>query len=45
VLQSLKGYYFLRFGDLFGHFMDAAEEDLSAQKKSKTDNRGRPFSV
>jgi len=25
VLQSLKGYYFLRFGDLFVHFLDAAE--------------------
>lgn len=33
VLKSIKGYYFLEFGDLFVHFMDVAEEDLSIPKK------------
>ncbi len=33
VLKSIKGYFFLEFGDLFVHFMDAGEEDLSMLKK------------
>lgn len=45
ILTSLKGYYFLQFGDLFVHFLDAAEEDLYAQKVPKLDMKSRPFSV
>jgi translation initiation factor 2 alpha subunit (eIF-2alpha) len=33
VLKSIKGYFFLEYGDLFVHLMDAAEEDLSMLKK------------
>lgn len=48
VLKSLKGYYFLGFGDLFVHFMISAEEDLNA-KNSKIidikDLKSRPVSV
>ncbi len=33
VLKSIKGYFFLEYGDLFVHFMDAAEDDLSMLKK------------
>lgn len=33
VLRSIKGYFFLEYGDLFVHFMDAGEEDLSMLKK------------
>ena len=45
VLQSLKGYYFLNYGDLFVHFLDSAEQDLSMQKKSITDSKTKPFSI
>lgn len=45
VLSSLKGYYFLQFGDLFVHFLDASEEDLITQKKAKIDSKARHFSV
>lgn len=45
VLTSLKGYYFLRFGDLFVHFLDAADDDLITQKKAKLDGKARAFSV
>lgn len=48
VLRSLKGYYFLGFGDLFLHFVIAAEEDLNT-KNSKfvdaKDPKSRPISV
>lgn len=43
VISSLKGYFFLSYGDLFLHFLDVAEEDLMIPKK-KTDNR-KPFSL
>ena len=33
VLKSIKGYFFMQFGDLFIHFMDAGELDLSIPKK------------
>lgn len=44
VLSSLKGYFFLSYGDLFLHFLDAAEEDLALPKKVKNDGR-RQFSL
>lgn len=48
VLRSLKGYYFLEFGDLFLHFMISAEDDLNA-KNSKIfdvkDQKSRPVSI
>lgn len=29
VLRSIKGYFFMEFGDFFVHFLDAAEKYLS----------------
>lgn len=43
VISSLKGYFFLSYGDLFLHFLDGAEEELTIPKK-KIDNR-KPFSL
>jgi gamma-tubulin complex component 2 len=45
VLTSLKGYYFLKFGDLFIYFLDVTEDELITQKKAKLDAKNRPFSV
>jgi len=45
VLNSLKGYYFLKFGDLFIYFLDVTEDDLITQKKMKLDGKSKPFSV
>jgi gamma-tubulin complex component 2 len=45
LIYSLKGYYFLSYGDLFLHFLDAAEDDLITQKKMKNDNKVKPFSI
>lgn len=39
VLKSVKGYFFLEFGDLFVHFMDAAEEDLVTPKKKMSEGQ------
>jgi hypothetical protein len=45
VLTSLKGYFFLQYGDLFLHFLNAAEDDLALPKKlNKGDNR-KQFSL
>ena len=44
VLKSVKGYYFLEFGDLFVHFMDVAQEDLSIPKKKFEGQKPKPFS-
>lgn len=46
VLKSMKGYFFLEYGDLFVHFMDAAEEDLCMQKKTKVmEAKNKSFSI
>jgi len=45
MIYSLKGYYFLSYGDLFLHFLDAAEDDLLTQKKPKNDMKVKPFSI
>lgn len=46
VLKSMKGYYFLGFGDLFIHFMDSAEEDLNSKSgKFMLDLKAKPVSV
>ena len=46
VLRSMKGYYFLGFGDLFVHFMDSADEDLNSKSgKFKVDMKSKPVSV
>ena len=44
-LTSLKGYYFLHFGDLFVHFLDAAEEDFFRPKMTKLESKPKSFSV
>lgn len=33
VLKSIKGYFFMEYGDLFVHLMDAAAEDFAMLKK------------
>lgn len=44
VLMSIKGYYFLGFGDLFVHFMDRADKELDAKNsKYHTDAKSKPF--
>ena len=40
VLKSMKGYYFMEYGDLFVHFMESAQSELSSnfegnERKSK----------
>lgn len=35
VLKSIKGYYFMEYGDLFVHFLDVAIDDLSIPKNKK----------
>ena len=46
MLNSIKGYYFLGFGDLFVHFMDNAEEDLNSKNsKYSVELKARPVSV
>ena len=45
VLQSIKGYYFLGFGDLFVHFMDSAEDALNSSPKSGRLRTGPAVSV
>jgi gamma-tubulin complex component 2 len=46
VLTSVKGYFFLGFGDLFVHFMDSAEDDLNAKNsKHSMDAKAKPISV
>ena len=48
ILKSLKGYYFLGYGDLFVHFMISAEDDLSAKNSKFLDSKdlkSRPVSV
>ena len=42
VLKTAKGYFFLEFGDLFVHFMEAGQTDLSIPRK-RIEN-GRQFS-
>jgi hypothetical protein len=44
VISSLKGYFFLNYGDLFLHFLDAAEDDLALPKKAKNDGK-KAFSL
>lgn len=36
VLKSIKGYFFMEFGDLFVHFMESFEADLLLPKKAKS---------
>lgn len=46
ILRSMKGYYFLGYGDLFVHFMDNAEEDLNSKNgKFSIDLKTKPISV
>ena len=46
VLKSIKGYYFLGFGDLFVHFMDNAEEDLNSKNGAfSIHTKTKPVSV
>lgn len=46
VIKSVKGYYFLGYGDLFVHFMDSAEDDLNAKNsKFSVDVKAKPVSV
>ncbi len=46
VLRSMKGYFFMEYGDLFVHLMDAADEDLSMLKKKplKDGQKAKQFS-
>lgn len=44
-MKSIKGFFFLEYGDLFVHFMDSAEEDLCIlKKKTEIGHKGKIFS-
>lgn len=45
VLKSIKGYFFMEYGDLFVHLMDAAEDEFNMLKKKLLNEGGHKTKV